>query len=129
MLIFHPARFPLFLSGNIFNIPLINFPLIIPSNIHLQCLCNTKNEKKQHHEGNMALRIISILTLTRPRNVKYKYVILRHLGDMCLFTSALCASVNKSHVPSLPQNNLYKLGGSEALEHLNCCTKKCIYRG
>jgi hypothetical protein len=22
----------------------------------------TKNEKKQHHEGNMALRIISILT-------------------------------------------------------------------
>ena len=26
---------------------------------------------------------------------------------MCLFTSALRASVNKSHVPSLPQNNLY----------------------
>jgi hypothetical protein len=56
----------------------------------------------------MALRIISILThLTRPRNVKNKYVILRHLGDMCLFTSALRASVNKSHIPSLPQNNLY----------------------
>ena len=29
------------------------------------------------------------------------------LGDMCLFTSALRASVNKSHIPSLPQNNLY----------------------
>jgi hypothetical protein len=42
--------------------PLINFRLIIPSNIHLQCLCSTKNEKKQHNEGNMALRIISILT-------------------------------------------------------------------
>ena len=41
--------------------PLINFRLIIPSNIHLQCLCSKKNEKKQHHEGNMALRIISIL--------------------------------------------------------------------
>jgi hypothetical protein len=46
-------------------------------------------------------------SLTRPRNVKNKYVILRHLGDMCLFTSALRASVNKSHIPSLPQNNLY----------------------
>jgi hypothetical protein len=42
--------------------PLINFLLIIPSNIHLQCLCSTKNEKKQHNEGNMALRNISILT-------------------------------------------------------------------
>ena len=64
MLIFHPARFPLFLSGNIFNIPpLINFRLIIPSNIHLQCLSSTKNEKKQHNEGNMALRIIYILII------------------------------------------------------------------
>ena len=26
---------------------------------------------------------------------------------MCLFTSALRASVNKSHIPSLPLNNLY----------------------
>ena len=26
---------------------------------------------------------------------------------MCLFTSALRALVNKSHIPSLPQNNLY----------------------
>jgi hypothetical protein len=43
--------------------PLINFRLIIPSNIHLQsiipsnnhlqCLCSTKNEKKQHNEGNI----------------------------------------------------------------------------
>jgi hypothetical protein len=52
-------------SGNIFNIPLyslINFRLIIPSNIHLQCLCRTKNQKKQHNEGNMALRIIPLLT-------------------------------------------------------------------
>jgi hypothetical protein len=46
-------------------------------------------------------------SLTRSRNVKNKYVILRHLGDMCLFTSALRASVNKAHIPSLPQNNLY----------------------
>ena len=29
---------------------------------------------------------------------------------MCLFTSALRASVNKSHIPSLPQNNLYLKG-------------------
>ena len=28
---------------------------------------------------------------------------------MCLFTSALRASVNKLHIPSLPQNNLYLL--------------------
>jgi hypothetical protein len=52
--------------------PLINFRLIIPSNIHLQlilpsnihlqCLCSTKYEKKQHNESNMALRIISILS-------------------------------------------------------------------
>ena len=41
--------------------------------------------------------------------MKNKYVILRHLGDMCLFTSALRASVNKSHIPSLPQNNLYSI--------------------
>ena len=40
----------------------IHLQLIIPSNIHLQCLCSTKNEKKKHNEGNMALRIISILT-------------------------------------------------------------------
>ena len=46
----------------------------------------------------------------QPRNVKNKYVILRHLGDMCLFTSALRASVNKSHIPSLPQNNLHIFG-------------------
>jgi hypothetical protein len=39
--------------------------------------------------------------------VKNKYVILRQRGDMCLFTSPLRASVNKSHIPSLPQNNLY----------------------
>ena len=72
-------------------------------------LQHKKEKKKQHNEGNMALRIISILpdSLTRPRSVKNKYVILRHLGDMCLFTSALRASVNKSHIPSLPQNNLY----------------------
>ena len=38
--------------------------------------------------------------------MKNKYVILRHLGDMCLFTSAL----HKSHIPSLPQNNLYLSG-------------------
>jgi hypothetical protein len=55
--------------------PLINFyliipsnihlQLIIPSNIHLQFLCSTKNEKKKHNEGNMALRIIYILTHQR----------------------------------------------------------------
>ena len=39
--------------------------------------------------------------------MKNKYVILRHLGDMCLFTPALRALVNKSHIPPLPQNNLY----------------------
>ena len=39
--------------------------------------------------------------------MKNEYVILRQRGDMCLFTSALRASVNKSHIPSMPQNNLY----------------------
>ena len=34
---------------------------------------------------------------------------------MCLFTSALRASVNKSHIPSLPQNNLYILGESSTI--------------
>jgi hypothetical protein len=45
----------------------------------------------------------------RPRNVENKNIILRHLGDMCLFTSVLRASVNKSLFSSLPQNNLYIL--------------------
>jgi hypothetical protein len=49
--------------------------------------------------------------------VKNKYVILRHLGNMCLFTSALRASVNKSHIPSLPQNNLYKFTWLHAGEY------------
>jgi hypothetical protein len=46
-------------------------------------------------------------SITRPRKYVNKYVILRHLGDMCLFTSALRASVNKSHIPEVPQNNRY----------------------
>jgi hypothetical protein len=70
--------------------PQINFRLIIPSNIHLQCLCSTKMRKKQQH----ARRQYGIKnyfysdSLTQPRNVKNKYVILRHFvfGDMCLFT-------------------------------------------
>jgi hypothetical protein len=62
-LIFSPCSVSFVLIGEYIQYsPLINFRLIIPSNIHLQCLCSTKNEKKQHHEGNMALRIISILT-------------------------------------------------------------------
>ena len=92
--------------------PLINFRLIIPSNIHLQCLCSTKNEKQKTQYDTYNEGIKNYLysdSLTRPRNVKNKYVILRHLGNMCLFTSALRASVNKSHIPSLPQNNLYIL--------------------
>ena len=98
--------------------PLINFrliipsnihlQLIIPSNIHLQCLCSTKNEKKTTSRRQFGIEnYFYSESLTQPRNVKNKYVILRHLGDMCLFTSALRASVNKSHIPSLPQNNLY----------------------
>ena len=35
---------------------------------------------------------------------------------MCLFTSALRASVNKSHIPSLPQNNLYINYNTQILE-------------
>ena len=116
---FSPCSVSLVLRGEYIQYsPLINFHLIIPSNIHLQsiipsnihpqCRCSTKNEKKKHHEGNLALRITSILNhLTQLRSVKNKYFILRHLGDMCLFTSALRASVNKSHIPSLSQNNLY----------------------
>jgi hypothetical protein len=38
--------------------PLINFRLIIPSNIHMQCLCTTKNEGKKHNEGNMAFNLV-----------------------------------------------------------------------
>jgi hypothetical protein len=83
--------------------PLINFRLIIPSNIHLQCLCSTKNEKKTTSRRQYGIKnYLYSDSLTRPRNVKNKYVILRHLGDMCLFT-------HKSHIPSLPQNNLYIL--------------------
>ena len=69
---FSPCSVSFVLSGEYIQYsPLINFrliipsnihlQLIIPSNIHLQCLCSTKNEKKQHNEGNMALRITSIL--------------------------------------------------------------------
>ena len=69
---FSPCSVSFVLSGEYIQYsPLINFrliipsnihlQLIIPSNIHLQCLCSTKNEKKQHHQGNMALRIIYIL--------------------------------------------------------------------
>jgi hypothetical protein len=69
---FSPCSVSFVLSGEYIQYsPLINFrltipsnihlQLIIPSNIHLQCLCSTKNEKKQHHEGNLALRITSIL--------------------------------------------------------------------
>ena len=70
-------------------------------------------------------------SLTLPRNVKNKYVILRHLGDMCLFTSAPRASVNKSHTPSLPQNNLYifplncwRAGGGGGHQKFSGHTKK-----
>jgi hypothetical protein len=96
--------------------PLINFRLIIPSNIPLQLiipsnihnLCSTKNEKKTTSRRQFGIEnYFYSEPLTQPRNVKNKYVILWHLGDMCLFTSALRASVNKSHIPSLPQNNLY----------------------
>ena len=88
--------------------PLINFCLVIPSNIHLQCLCSTKNQKKPTSRRQYGIENYFYSdSLTRPRNVKNKYVILRHLGDMCLFTSVLRALVNKSHIPLLPQNNLY----------------------
>ena len=82
----------------------IHLQLIIPSNIHLQCLCSTKNEKKTTSRRQFGIEnnYFYSESLTQPRNVKNKYVILRHLGDMCLFTSALRASVNKSHIPSLP---------------------------
>jgi hypothetical protein len=56
--------------------------------------------------------------------VKNKYVILRHLGDMCLFTSALRASVNKSHIPSLPQNNLYIITFEPKVVHFSACNTK-----
>jgi hypothetical protein len=113
------VSFVLRLSGEYIQYsPLINFrsiipsnihlQLIIPSNIHLQCLRSTKSEKKTAQRRQYVIKNFFYSdSLTRPRNVKNKYVILRHLGDMCLFTSALRASVNKSHIPSLPQNNLY----------------------
>ena len=118
---FLPCSVSFVLSGEYIQYsPLINFrliipsnihlQLIIPSNIHLQCLCSTKNEKKTTSRRQFGIEnYFYSEPLTQPRNVKNKYVILRHLGDMCLFTSALRASVNKSHIPSLPQNNLYIL--------------------
>jgi hypothetical protein len=116
---FSPCSVSFVLSGEYIQYsPLINFRLIIPSNIHLQliilsnihlqCLCSTKNEKKTTSRRQFGIEnYFYSESLTQPRNVKNKYVILRHLGDMCLFTSALRASVNKSHIPLLPQNNLY----------------------
>ena len=116
---FSPCSVSFVLSGEYIQYsPLINFRLIIPSNIHLKliipsnihlpCLCSTKNEKKTTSRRQFGIEnYFYSESLTQPRNVKNKYVILRHLGDMCLFTSALRASVNKSHIPSLPQNNLY----------------------
>ena len=71
-------------------------------------LQHKKNEKKTTSRRQYGIKNYFYSdSLTRPRSVKNKYVILRHLGDMYLFTSALLASVNKSHIPSLPQNNLY----------------------
>jgi hypothetical protein len=122
---FSPCSVSFVLSGEYIQYsPLINFrliipsnihlQLIIPSNIHLQCLCSTKNEKKTTSRRKFGIEnYFYSESLTQPRNVKNKYVILRHLGDMCLFTSALRASVNKSHIPSLPQNNLYIIWGAE----------------
>jgi hypothetical protein len=107
---FSPCSVSFVLSGEYIQYsPLINFrliipsnihlQLIIPSNIHLQCLCSTKNEKKTTSRRQFGIEnYFYSESLTQPRNVKNKYVILRYLGDMCLFTSALRASVNKSHI-------------------------------
>jgi hypothetical protein len=94
-LIFSPCSVSFVLIGEYIQYsPLINFRLIIPCDIHLQCLCSTKNEKKQHNEGNIygIKNYFYSDSLTRPRSMKNKYVILRHLGDMCLFTYPLVAS-------------------------------------
>ena len=126
---FSPCSVSFVLNGEYIQYsPLINFrliipsnihlQLIIPSNIHLQCLCSTKNEKKTTSRRQFGIEnYFYSESLTQPRNVKNKYVILRHLGDMCLFTSALRASVNKSHIPSLPQNNLYIFQGKLVWVH------------
>ena len=64
----------------------IHLQLIIPSNIHLQCLCSTKNEKKTTSRRQFGIEnYFYSESLAQPRNVKNKYVILRHLGDMCLY--------------------------------------------
>jgi hypothetical protein len=101
---FSPCSVSFVLSGEYIQYsPLINFrliipsnihlQLIIPSNIHLQCLCSTKNEKKTTSRRQFGIEnYFYSESLTQPRSVKNKYVILRHLGDMCLFTSALRAS-------------------------------------
>jgi hypothetical protein len=81
---FSPCSVSFVLIGEyIQNSPLNNFRLLIPSNIHLQCLCSTKNEKKttsRRQYGNKNYFYTD--SLTRPGNVKNKYVILRHLGDI-----------------------------------------------
>ena len=77
---FSPCSVSFVLSGEYIQYsPLINFRLIIPSIIHLQLIIPSnihlqliippnihlfaaqKMRKKQHHEGNLALRITSIL--------------------------------------------------------------------
>ena len=80
-----PCSVSFVLSGEYIQYsPLINFrliipsnihlQLIIPSNIHLQCLCSTKNEKKTTSRRQFGIEnYFYSESLTQPRNVKNKY--------------------------------------------------------
>ena len=79
-LYFSPGSVSFVLSGEYIQYsPLINFrliipsnihlQLIIPSNIHLQCLCSTKNEKKTTSRRQFGIEnYFYSESLTQPRN-------------------------------------------------------------
>jgi hypothetical protein len=83
LVIFHPARFPLFLSGEYISYS----PLIIPSNIHLQCLCSTKKWEKTTSRRQYGIKNYFYSdSLTRPRNVKNKYRLFWGTSGICVYS-------------------------------------------
>jgi hypothetical protein len=80
------------IGENIQYSTLINFLLIILLIFTCNDSAAQKNEKKKTSRRQYGIKNYFYSdSLTRPRNVKNKYVILRQRGDMCLLTSALRA--------------------------------------
>jgi hypothetical protein len=85
-------NFRLIISSN------IHLQLIIPSNIHLQCLCSTKNEKKTTSRRQFGIQnYFYSESLTQPRSVKNKYVILSTSG-ICVYSPRHCAPLWINHI-------------------------------